>query len=200
MNWLRLRLLVLAGFVFAMPVFAVPAVNQWVDTQLFGAGPARAAMTSNASAAPASVVEPAAKPTTPPSSPPLSISQAAPLPKPKLRLAVAARHSPSDEPPPAMRMQSPLRRLPPDDIAMDANAYSSIQIRLQNLGATYFMLERSATERDQFRFHCRMALPGSGAYERPFEASDRDPLLAMQRVLTEVETWAASRASGELRR
>lgn len=69
-----------------------------------------------------------------------------------------------------------------------------IQQRLIQLGANYMRLERlDPPDEPAFRFHCQMAVAGSAAYHRPFEVTDPDPLLAMERVLAEVEIWHTAR-------
>jgi hypothetical protein len=66
--------------------------------------------------------------------------------------------------------------------------FQEIQQRLQDLGATYYRLETWAG-RSQFRFHCRMAVRDNSHYSRNFEATDADPMVAMRRVLEQVERW-----------
>jgi len=71
--------------------------------------------------------------------------------------------------------------------------FSQIQSRLRSLGATYYALETWGTNGQLFRFQCRMAAGHDPGYTRQFEATDTDPLLAMQTVLSEVEAWKAGR-------
>ena len=70
--------------------------------------------------------------------------------------------------------------------------FTAIQDRLRQLGATYYLLESLGIE-GQFRFYCMMAVGGNSNYNRYFEASDRDALQAMERVLAEVELWRSGR-------
>lgn len=63
--------------------------------------------------------------------------------------------------------------------------------RLRELGAVYYLLETWGNEGQRFRFHCKMAVGGNPGYTRRFEATDADPLQAMARVLSDVETWRA---------
>ena len=71
--------------------------------------------------------------------------------------------------------------------------FSQIQSRLRSLGATYYALETWGTNGQLFRFQCRMAAGHDPGYTRQFEATDTDPLLAMQTVLNEVEAWKSGR-------
>lgn len=71
--------------------------------------------------------------------------------------------------------------------------FVQIQQRLQELGATYYRLETWG-KRQLFRFHCRMSIRADSPYTRHFEATDTDPLKAMQRVLDQIETWRAEQA------
>ena len=75
------------------------------------------------------------------------------------------------------------------DTAASADLFHSIQDRLRQLGATYYLLESWGTQRQMYRFYCKMAVAGSTDYTRCFEAADADPLQAMVQVLRQVETW-----------
>lgn len=67
-----------------------------------------------------------------------------------------------------------------------------IKQRLKTLGTNYMVLEKVPDQDGAFRFHCRMPIPGSRVYSRPFEAVDSSRRQAMERVLAEVETWQAA--------
>jgi len=56
------------------------------------------------------------------------------------------------------------------------------------LGASYYLLETWGNRGDQFRFHCKVANSAES-----FEATDRDPLVAMQKVLERVEASRGGR-------
>ena len=71
--------------------------------------------------------------------------------------------------------------------------FTRIERRLRELGATYYLLESRGTQSNLFRFHCRMAIGGARHHNRHFEATDNDPLGAMNQVLREVERWRLSR-------
>lgn len=70
--------------------------------------------------------------------------------------------------------------------------FSSLERRLRELGATYYLLETFGDGR-QYRFHCRMAVAGGGDFSRPFEATGNDPVATMLTVLRQVEDWRLGR-------
>ena len=63
------------------------------------------------------------------------------------------------------------------------------QPRLQDLGATYYILESWGNQQQLYRFCCRMAVGANTDYTRYFEAVDAVPLAAMRKVLRETENW-----------
>jgi hypothetical protein len=73
-----------------------------------------------------------------------------------------------------------------------SDPFDSIQKRLKQLGATYYLLESWGTQQQMYRFYCKMAVGGSADYTRYFEATSADPLQAMVQVLREVEAWRES--------
>ena len=70
-----------------------------------------------------------------------------------------------------------------------AEPFRSIQDRLRELGATYYLLESWGNRQQMFRFYCKMAVGGNPNYTHYFEAMESDPLQAMRQVLAQVETW-----------
>jgi hypothetical protein len=64
---------------------------------------------------------------------------------------------------------------------------SSLQQRLERLGAQYLVVERLEVS-GLYRCVCLVDVPGT-SYQRPFEAADLLPEKAVQRVLGELETW-----------
>lgn len=70
--------------------------------------------------------------------------------------------------------------------------FNEIQRRFRLLGATYTLLETWGDQGQLFRFYCRMGMAGSTTYSRYFEATDAEPLVAMARVLEQVETWRSA--------
>ncbi len=65
----------------------------------------------------------------------------------------------------------------------------SMQDRLRQLGASYYLLETWGNQRQFFRFYCQMAVGGNSSYTRYFEAINANPLEAMGDVLRQVEDW-----------
>ena len=82
----------------------------------------------------------------------------------------------------------------PDEPAEAASAvpdvpmgFDDIQLRLRELGASYYLLESWGSQRQLYRFSCKMAVGGNADFTRYFEAADADPLQAMLWVLGQVE-------------
>ncbi len=88
-------------------------------------------------------------------------------------------------PPAALSPPSPPR-------AAENDPFTSIQNRLRQLGATYYLLESRGDQQQQYRFYCKMAVGGNRNYTRCFEAVDAEPLRAMSQVLQQVETWTSA--------
>ncbi len=65
--------------------------------------------------------------------------------------------------------------------------------RLKELGSTYVLLESWGDSQEQFRFYCKIAIAGNPHHTYRFEATNQDPLMAMARVLRQVEDWRAAR-------
>ena len=72
-----------------------------------------------------------------------------------------------------------------------ADPFLHTQKRLQELGATYYLLESWGGQQQLYRFYCKMAVGGNPNYTRYFEAIESDPLRAMSQVLGQVESWRA---------
>ena len=70
---------------------------------------------------------------------------------------------------------------------LGADPFHSIQDRLRQLGATYYLLESWGNDQQTYRFYCKTAVGGSTQFTRCFEATDADPLQAMVKVLRQVE-------------
>lgn len=68
-----------------------------------------------------------------------------------------------------------------------SDPFRTVQERLRQLGATYYLLEAWGNDQQVYRFYCKMAIGGSADYTRCFEATNADPLQAMQQVLQQVE-------------
>ncbi|MEX2112086.1 MAG: hypothetical protein WD845_02820 [Pirellulales bacterium] len=74
-----------------------------------------------------------------------------------------------------------------------ADPFTSMERKLREYGATYYLLETWGNHREMFRFHCKMALGDDPNYTRHFEAIDRNALRAMHQVVDRVEAWRAGR-------
>jgi hypothetical protein len=72
---------------------------------------------------------------------------------------------------------------------LGSDAFHTIQDRLRELGATYYLLESWGNQQQMYRFYCRMAIGGNPNYTHYFEAMESDPLQAMHQVLRQVESW-----------
>ena len=93
----------------------------------------------------------------------------------------------------------PIATVPTDQHASVAtqpgsDSFHSIQDRLKELGATYYLLESWGTQQQMYRFYCRMAIGGNPSYTHYFEAMESDPVQAMLGVLRQVESWHQSGA------
>ena len=81
---------------------------------------------------------------------------------------------------------------PPHDATggtLPNNQLKYVLDRLRQLGATYFLLEPCPDEKGEFRFFCKMSVGGNPEVTKPFWCFDSDPLMAMTRVLKDVEEW-----------
>jgi len=95
--------------------------------------------------------------------------------------------------PASMAPQTPLDAAPHAEGSPQSNPFRDLEQRLRSLGATYYLLESWGTEGNLYRFHVKMAMAGNPNYNRHFEATDADPLIAMSRVLEDVEMWRSGR-------
>ena len=169
---LTLRLLVVFGLIAAMPLLAIPSVNTMLGCWLSPAvGWSVASPTSTATE---------------------EAGQAEPTTDVAVESISAGKPSVSSAPPPLERT-APVERPDP------SFQMREIQVQLQQLGASYMILQRIGSEGSSYHFRCLMPLPGTGVYELPFKATDPDPVRAMERVLGDVESWssAATRTASE---
>jgi hypothetical protein len=67
--------------------------------------------------------------------------------------------------------------------------FREAELRLRQLGATYYLLETLDPQASQYRFFCKVALGSKQDETLAFFASDRDPLAAMQQVVRQIEGW-----------
>jgi hypothetical protein len=71
--------------------------------------------------------------------------------------------------------------------------FSIIEERLRDLGAVSYKLETWGERGRLYRFQCEMVVNGNSAMTRHFEATAGNAVLAMHKVLVEVQEWQASR-------
>ena len=71
--------------------------------------------------------------------------------------------------------------------------FSAMERRLRQYGATYYRLESWGNDPGLYRFYCRMAVGNSANVTQNFEATDKDALQAMTRVMSQVEDWRTRR-------
>ncbi|HEX3998632.1 MAG TPA: hypothetical protein VHX65_08805 [Pirellulales bacterium] len=87
---------------------------------------------------------------------------------------------------------------PPAPPAADTctTQFRHVEARLRELGATYYLLE---TFGDGYRFYCEVSLAANSdpGHHRVFQATDTDPLKAMQRVLDDVERFRRPDGAGQ---
>jgi len=84
----------------------------------------------------------------------------------------------------------------PAAVPQTIDHFTDIQRRLREYGATYYALETGGPQGELYRFQCKMADATAGQQALNFEATDRDALHAMARVMDEVEAWHSKTALG----
>lgn len=190
------RALVMLACVIGIPIWAVSGSSwsevakkfqnfQWPAIFTTGSSPSKSAVASEA---------PRFTPSAPasgPSAEAVTIGNAA---AEKLPPAAPSATSPAMADVPT---ELPGLAVPPADLRV-------IQVRLRELGATYYRLEMWGDGQELYRFYCKVAVGGNADYTHCFEASDADPLQAMRQVLQRVESWRgglsmASRTNGILK-
>lgn len=97
------------------------------------------------------------------------------------------------EPPPAKTLAS----LPAEPVRMIAADRSGIEDRLAALGAFSFECAPVNGADGLHRCSCRVAADPSGQLQRVFQSSDRDPGVAMQQLLGQVQAWRQRIAAGQ---
>ena len=91
-------------------------------------------------------------------------------------------------PPAAARGTEPPRSL--------AARLQELGTRLQQMGATYYVLETWGSQQQLYRCYCKVAVAGNADYTHCFEAVHGEPLQAMLQVLRQVETWRRAEGGG----
>ena len=75
--------------------------------------------------------------------------------------------------------------------AMNSEQFSALEERLKALGATHYRLETWGAQGELFRFRAMMSLSSRSNHNRYFEATDRDAMRSVERVIEQVERWRA---------
>jgi hypothetical protein len=96
----------------------------------------------------------------------------------------------------APRFRPPIAAIPPPTAAAVAvrprspeDRLQELGVRLQRLGATYYVLESWGNDQQLYRCYCKVAAAGNVDYTHCFEAIQADPLQTMLQVVRQVETW-----------
>lgn len=87
---------------------------------------------------------------------------------------------------------------PPTTLAAGLNPahsdrFSAMEQRLRHSGALYYRLESWGNDPGLYRFYCRMPIAGNVNVTQNFEATDKDALQAMSRVVAQVDQWRTGR-------
>ncbi len=81
-----------------------------------------------------------------------------------------------------------------EPIPQTADHFTDIQQRLRSYGANHYALESFGNGGELYRFQCTFPSPGWNSTTN-FQATDRDPLVAMANVLKQVEALRQQRAN-----
>jgi hypothetical protein len=99
--------------------------------------------------------------------------------------------APPGQSPPATQFPAAAQSPPPSTAFPDR--FKTLERKLKEYGATYYLLETWGAEGEQYRFHCKIAVGNNPNCTQRFEATDRDAMRAMARVVEQVEAARASR-------
>jgi len=175
---LLLRTLIVLLFLITMPLLALPPFTRYVGTLLDSAWetvPQRFGFANTRNDALAKTSEPPAA---------LTNTDVRPL-KLKATPVTVAHHSSSD---------GQINQNSSDDslsLQEQKDRIAVLHKRLTGLGATHANFESYGDGDSKNRFVCEFPIKDS-VYRRRFVQEDTNPLLAMQRVLDEVESWHRS--------
>ena len=203
MRTLSWRAIMLLGFVFVMPLLALPTVARRLDDWLYGPPPAEFSRPHQQE------LEQAIEPQVVERASPASFEQVEPP-------AMLARREPHEgldalaPSPPPLDPHPSFDRLASASGAAAASSQSGaaldeatagrleeIRQQLEGLGADYVRLE--ATDGGGYRFYCQIRHSEHASYSRPFEAVSADPVEAGQRVLREVSVWRTAGRDKKIR-
>lgn len=70
--------------------------------------------------------------------------------------------------------------------------FREAELRLRQLGATWYRLETLEPQADHYRFFCKVALGPKEEETLAFFATDRDPLAAIEHVVRQIEGWRSA--------
>jgi hypothetical protein len=194
MPTVSLRVVLLIGFVIAMPILALPAVARRLDDWLYGPpqneiahSPLRHELNQTIELQLAERESPASFDQIDPATavrrePHEGLDSIAPDPPPLSPLPVFG--------PLTVRSTEPATELAPLD-AQSESRLVQIRQELEKLGAEYILLE-TTDDSNQYRFHCQLRLDPRTPYTRAFEATGSDPLGAAEKVLGEVSQWRSA--------
>jgi len=71
-------------------------------------------------------------------------------------------------------------------------------VKLRQLGAAEYAMERWGARGELYRFRCEMPLTASNAMTQQFEAVAADPQATVEQVVAEVTSWRLARQGGEV--
>lgn len=182
------RMVVLFGFIVALPLLALPVAARLIDERLNGTPPADLAAAPLLESPAESVTLPVfVERISPAADDPASADDRA-----RGGLDVAA--APPPEPPTSFDPLWTPTATPTaaeSDVQIDEATVARLQQirqRLEELGADYVIVETTDVS-GRFRFYCRMIVEAQSRFTRPFEAISADPLAAGEQVLKDVEAW-----------
>jgi len=166
-------------FLIAMPLLALPPFTQWLGTCLDSAwetAPIRLEFAMSGDAHPSATSHPVVDLTN------SDVHRVAPLDTTAVTVARRSSAARSDSPNQSEVTLSPQEQN--DRIAL-------LRERLTGMGATHAKFESYGDGESKYKFTCEFPVKDS-VYRRRFEQEDSSPLVAMQRVLVEVESWQRS--------
>ncbi|GAB6167246.1 hypothetical protein JCM19992_32460 [Thermostilla marina] len=164
-----------------------PIETAAVDSQPV-AVPAFGEMPSN-SVQPSNTIRPSAAPNTAMNEPTGTLAGGTPSLSPGMPFPASPGMSGSVGPAPTGGL--PAIERPPLSPEQAQAAVAAIQQRLQSLGAMRYRLEPWGNAGQFYRFTCDVSIDGSAERLQHWESIDRDPVRAMQDVLSRVESWTA---------
>jgi hypothetical protein len=96
--------------------------------------------------------------------------------------SVTAGNSQTPAVPSASTSETSAAGFPPD-------YFRDAELRIRQLGATYYRLETLEPDAGQYRFFCKVPLGPKADETLAFFATNRDPLAAIEQVVRQIEGW-----------